>query len=171
MIAVVAVGGVAFASFTSSVTVHANASAGTIVLKFDGTNSGSSTPSGATCTIAFPSSPPTQVATVTASNLAPGQYCTFNLEIANYGTLPATTESTVLSPTGGTICNSAALTTNCIFVQDNLGLNSETPIGGSGSTTIPAGGTFPYILYATLPSGSTDQTTHASFDITFTGSD
>ena len=170
IMAAVAVGGIGFATFTSSVTINGQAAAGTVNLQFDHGYATSSTPSGATCTVVFPSiTPPSPTVHALASNLAPGQYCTFTLEVKNYGTLPATSEASSYTFVSGNICNSVGQT-NCIWVQDQIGLDTEAGAAGSASTTISAGGTYDYTFYMTLPSGSTDQSTALSITIALTGS-
>jgi hypothetical protein len=160
----IGVGGMAFATFSSSVTINGSATAGTLTLNFDGSYSSSSTPSGAVCTI---SETPT-VATITATTLQPGQYCTFNLEVKDVGTLPATSEKSAITPLSGSECTSGGQI-DCIWVQDGIGLNTETGAGGSDSTNIAAGGTYAYTMYTTLPAGSTIQTTTFSFSVSLTG--
>lgn len=173
-VAIVAVGGIGFAAFTSSVTVNGSATVGTITLEFASNpyGTGSSTPSGATCTVGSYVGTVTTIS-IAASNLEPGQYCTFSLTVTNAGSLPAISESSSFSATSGTYCSTSGQI-NCIWVQDNLAspINSETgTYTGSGTTTIPAsGGTFTYTIYTTLPSGSTDQTTSLGFTISLTGS-
>jgi hypothetical protein len=173
-VAIVAVGGIGFAAFTSSVTVNGTASAGNIVLEFASNpyGTGASTPSGATCTLQTYGGTTTTIS-ISASNLAPNQYCSFVLTITNAGSLPANSESSLFTASSGSYCSSSG-EINCIWVQDSLSpspLNSETGVyTGSGTTVIPAGGTLTYTIYTTLPAGSTDQSTSLGFSISLTGS-
>jgi hypothetical protein len=168
VVAIVAIGGIGFAAFTSTVTVNGSAAAGNLVLEFASNpyGTGASTPSGATCSVQAYGGTTTTIS-VSASNLAPNQYCTFTLTVTNAGSLPANSETSLFSATSGTYCSTSGQI-NCIWVQDNL---APSPLyTGSGTTAIPAGGTFTYVIYTTLPAGSTDQTTSLGFTISLTGS-
>jgi hypothetical protein len=169
-VAIVAVGGIGFAAFTASVYVDGSGAAGSVALSFTSNPYGTaaSSPAGATCAIqSYGGS--TGTITVAASNLEPGQYCTFTLSVQNVGTLPITSETSTYAYVSGSVCNSGGQM-NCIWVSDGIGLNTETGTSGSDSTTIPVSGEYTYILYVELPGGSTIQSTALSFTITLTGS-
>jgi hypothetical protein len=170
MVAVVAVGGVGFATYTSSVTLHGSASSGDLALAFD---YGSGTPGTyAVCTVYYLNG---NVAYFSATDLSPGDSCSVTLGVINNGTLPATSESTTFGFVSGSVCNTGGQT-NCIQVTDNMGitgLNTEGGVSGSDNKVIAAGGGFypgNYIVTVTEPSGSSSQSLALGFTITFTGS-
>jgi hypothetical protein len=165
----IAVGGIGFASYTSSITVNGAASSGTLALAFDyGSGTGGTY---AVCAITGLNG---ANAYITASDLSPGDHCSLTLGIINNGTLPATSETSVFGYVSGSYCNSPSAT-NCVSVSDNLApisLSTTAGTSGSSSQTIAAGGgLFPgnYVVTISEPSGST-QSVSLSFTITFTGS-
>lgn len=170
MIAVLVVGGVGFATYTSSVTVYGAGSSGNVHLAFD--YSGVTGGTYAVCAVTHLSGATVHV---TATDLSPGDSCHATLGVINNGTLPATSEATVFNYVSGTVCTSLTQV-DCINVQDNLGvhqLNTAAGTSGSGVTTIAAGGgLFPgnYVLTISEPTGSTSQSLSLSFTVTFTGS-
>ena len=167
MVAVVAVGGIGFATYSSSITVTGSANSGSLDIAFY--TYSDSVGAYAQCTVTSLSG---SVAEVSVSDLSPGDSCTITLGVANYGSLPATSESSQLSATGNLCASPSAY--NCIGVEDNLNdgnLNSEYNTQGYGVLGIPAGGgVLPgyYILTIYEPSGTT-QAVSLSFTITFTG--
>ncbi len=168
MVAVVAVGGIGFATYTSSITVNGSAASGDLNLAFY--TSGVTDGTYAVCSV---TSLTGTVATISASDLSPGDSCSVTLGVANYGSLPATSESSQLTSYSGQLCGPYG-TYNCLGVADNLNgvsLNSEYNSGGSGNLGIPAGGgVLPgyYVVTIYEPSGTT-QAVSISFSITFTG--
>lgn len=170
-IAVLALGGIGYSAFTSSVTVTGSASAGSLSLYFytDSSTSGAN----AVCTWSGSTgSGGDNTLTLTVTNLSPGDYCTATAYIGDTGTLPATSETTNIAGSGGTFC-STGTTTNCIDVTDSFGVNCLTSsYSATGSTPIPANnaGSIPDTLTVYLPSGSTLQSTAGTFTYTITGS-
>jgi hypothetical protein len=170
MVAVVAVGGVGFATYTSSVTIHGSASSGDLSLAFDYGYGTAGTY--AVCSVYYLYG---NVAYFSATDLSPGDHCSVTLGVINNGTLPATSESTTFGYLTGSVCNTVGQT-DCIQVTDNLGytgLNTEGGVSGSDGKVIGAGGgLYPgnYIVTVTEPSGSSSQGLTLGFTITFTGS-
>ncbi|MGI0128730.1 MAG: hypothetical protein ACREEC_01010 [Thermoplasmata archaeon] len=170
MIAVVAVGGIGFAAYTSSATVYGSASSGNLALAFDYGN-----PTGGTYANCAVFDLIGNTVHISATDLSPGDSCSVTLGVINNGSLPATSEATSFGFTSGSVCNSLGQM-NCIQVTDNLGvqgLNTETGLGGIDNKGIAGGGgLYPgnYKVTVTEPSGSTDQSLTLSYTITFTGS-
>lgn len=169
MVAVVAVGGIGFASYTSSVTLYGGASSGDVSLAFD---YASATPGTyAVCNVYYLSG---DVAEFSATDLSPGDQCSVTLGVINNGTLPATSESSTFYYESGALCESPSQT-NCVGVSDNLNIvNLNTIYGnnGAGDYGIAAdGGLFPGNYQVTVwePSGSTGAVS-LTFYIVFTGS-
>lgn len=169
MVAVVAVGGIGFAAYTSSATLYGSATSGDLSLGF--AYAGGSSGTYAQCSVTYLSG---AVASFSATDLSPGDSCSVTLGVINNGTLPATSESSAFTYTSGNLCNSGGQI-NCLQVTDNLNvnpLNTEYNTGGAGSYGIGAdGGLFPgnYIVTVTEPAGTT-QGVALGFYITFTGS-
>lgn len=166
-ISLFAVSGIAYAAFTSSIYINGNASAGTMTLQWNG--SGFTNGAGTYSTCDWSSNTGTSV-TLTVSNLSPGDSCTAYAYVTDTGSLPATSASSSLSsPTN--VCNYIGAT-NCFYVYDSMGLNSETGSSGSasGNPLIAPSGNYGYSITVALPSGSTIQSLSGSFTITITGS-
>jgi len=163
-ISLLALTGIGYAAFTYSITVTGTASAGTLAIEFNvPANPGVSTPSGdGACSFSGTGTS----TTLTVTNMVPGDTCTAQITIQNIGTVPTSTETTAIS--GGPYCNSPGQL-NCFAVTDSLGLNSETGATGSGGS-IGVGGTYLYSVNVIFPTGSTSQSTTASFTITVTAS-
>jgi len=163
-ISLLALTGVGFAAFTSQITVTGTASAGTLAIEFNvPTTPGTSTPSGdGSCSYSGTGAS----TTLTVTNMVPGDTCTAYITIQNVGTVPTSSETTAI--TGGPYCNFVGQT-NCFAVLDSLGLNSETGATGAYGS-IGVGGTLTYSVSVIFPSGSTSQSTTASFTITVTAS-
>jgi hypothetical protein len=170
VIVALAVGGVGYAAYTSSVTVYGGGSSGNLALAFDYGYDGSGTY--AQCVVSGLSG---NTVHVTASDLSPGDGCTVTLGVINNGTLPATSESTAFGFGSGSVCN-APSQKDCILVSDNLGITAlNTALGTSGSDNkviAASGGLYPgnYLLTISEPAGSTSQSLGLSFTVTFTGS-
>jgi hypothetical protein len=170
IMAVAAVGGIGFATYTSAATVYGSGSSGNIAVAFDyGSTTGGTY---AVCTITDLIG---NTVHVTATDLSGGDSCSATLGVINNGSLPVTSEGTTFGFTSGSVCNSPSQT-NCIEVSDNLGitgLNTATGSSGSDNKVIAAGGgLYPgnYVLTISEPSGS-NSAVSLSFTITFTGSE
>ena len=161
-ISLLALTGVGFAAFTSSIYVYGTAGAGTLAVQFNNpATPGTSTPSGAgTCGFSGTGGS----TSFTASNLAPGDICTATITVYNTGSLPTTSETTSLSAPVN-VCNGA----NCFYVSDSLGLQSWTATNGFGGP-VGIGGSFVYSVSVQLDPGSTVQSESGSFTITLTAS-
>jgi hypothetical protein len=165
-ISLFAVSGIAYATFTSSITINGTATAGTLNLYVQGASGGTGTYSSCSWSNNEGSS-----ITLTVSNLSPGDSCSATATIENSGSLPSTSETSSLTSSSGPICTSSGQT-NCFEITDNMGLNSETGSGGTSSSPIDANNanSFTYVVTVSMPAGSTQQGISASFTITFTGS-
>ena len=161
-ISLLALTGVGFATFTSSIYVNGSASAGTLVLGFTTPATPGATSNGGSCTFSGTGGS----TTLTVSNLAPGDICTATITVANSGSLPSASETTSLSGLTN-VCTSPG--TNCFYVYDNLGLQSWTGANGAGGT-VPVSGSFVYSVSVQLAPGSTVQSESGSFTITLMGS-
>jgi hypothetical protein len=172
LMAVVAVGGIGFATLSSSATINGSGSTGSITLAFESFANGNGAYS--TCDWSGYSAGPPASVTLTVNNLAPGDSCSASLYIEDTGTLPVNTLATQITGTGGNYCTSPSGggSYNCVQVTDSLGANLE--YGGaasvSGSPVISAsGGAVYYYVTVSVPSGTT-QSPSATFTITATGS-
>lgn len=162
-ISLLALTGVGFAAFTSSIYVYGSASAGTLAIEFaNPATPGTSTPTGdGSCSFSGTGGS----TTLTVSNMVPGDTCTATITIYNDGTVPTGSETT--SITGGPYCNTPGQL-DCFYVIDSLGLNSEVGSGTGGA--IGVGGTYGYSVTVGFPGGSTNPATSASFTLAVTAS-
>ena len=126
MVAVVAVGGIGFAAFTTSAYINGGANAGTFQLQWQGPTSGVGSQTYNTCPAPTGSTMTntSDTLTLTAGNLAPGDYCTFNAVLADVGTLPGQTYDSITAVSGACYW----------FFSDNYGGHAappvpETPLG------------------------------------------
>ena len=164
-LSLLALSGIGYAAFTSTIYVSGSASAGTLILNFaNPATPGTSTPTGVgTCAFSGTGGS----TTFTVSNLAPGDSCEAYITITNSGTLPTSSESTSLSGLTNICWGSEPV--NCFVVEDTLGLNSATTATGSGGP-VGVGGSFSYGVLVALSPGSTTQSESGSFTISVTGS-
>jgi hypothetical protein len=170
IMAIAAVGGIGFATFTSAATVYGSGNSGNIAVAFDyGSTTGGTY---AVCTITDLIG---NTVHVDATDLSGGDSCSATLGVVNNGTLPVTSEATTFGYTSGSVCNTPTQM-NCIEVSDNLGitrLNTAAGTSGSDNKVIAAsGGLYPgnYVLIIGEPAGS-NSAASLSFTITFTGSE
>ena len=142
-IAVISVGGVGFAAFTSTVSIQLNATAGSLNIEWIGPSSPAMT--GTNTWDKCIASLTAKALTITAGNLAPGDVCTLpasdGVFVTNTGSIPGTLSLYDASRTGG----------GCTFFEgDNL-----VPFGGFPTTIspgqeLPSGG---YTSSLFLPAG------------------
>jgi hypothetical protein len=120
VVAVVAVGGIGFAAFTTTAYVNGYAQAGSLNLFW--TNAGEPTPSSSyvTCTAAITmTSTASDTLAITATNLAPGDQCKFTATLNNGGNIPANVYDQ-LSLVPVVVCN--------WYIFDNFGGHSYPPL-------------------------------------------
>jgi hypothetical protein len=151
LIAVVAVGGIGFAQFTTSAYLSGNASAGTLG-PLTWSNVGETTLSSTyvTCTVTIGTTTNTSdTLEVTVGNLAPGDYCMFSADLNNGGSIPANVYAEVTCYTqtlGG--CTQTSLYDN--FAPSGAGesynviygpitVTSSTPLAYSGEIQLSPG--------------------------------
>ena len=169
-LSLLALTGVGYAAFTSSITVNGTASAGTLSIAFttpaNTAGYGTSTPSGVgSCSFSGTGAS----TTLTVSNMDPGDTCTADITVANTGSLPTSSEATSLSGAPEACVPTSTSPYNCFTISDNLGLNSYTGASGSGGA-VASGGSFTYTVSVALPSTATTQGLSGSFTITLTAS-
>jgi hypothetical protein len=166
-LSLLALTGIGYATFTSTIYVNGTATAGTLNIAFAASPylaTGTTSPVGAgTCSFSGTGSS----TTLTVTNMAPGDTCTATITVANTGSLPTASETT--SITAGSYLCSGVLYPNCFIVYDNLGLNSFTGATGSGGP-VASGGNFAYNVEVAYVSASTSQGLTGTFTIAVTGS-
>lgn len=168
-VALLATAGTGFAAFTSVAYLDGSTTAGTLGPLIWGSSpthsaSASSVDCGATLGT---TSVAGDTLLLTATNLAPGEECTFEDTINNMGSLPATATEQVTSASG-TLCA-------VLEFQDNF-FSPATAIGSGGQTgatinTVAPGPTFVWGGDIGLPMDvdNSYQDTSCSFTITLTG--
>lgn len=176
IVAAVAMGGIGFATFTSTASINGSGAAGNIQLDLNGFTDGSS--AYGTCdwsNYVAPSGEGPASVTLTVTNLAPGGSCAASLGVIDDGSLPITSLYAVIAGTGGNYCTSPSGggSYNCVEAYDTLGANLEGPTTSPttyGSPLLDAydGNAYTDIVTVSLPSGTT-QVVSASFTITYYG--
>jgi hypothetical protein len=175
-VAIVAVGGIGFAAFTANAYINGTAGAGNVQLAW-------CNPGYASCaayygatgpTTYFASDPgvnicptPTVITSVTtedtlvlsATNLAPGDYCTFTASLDNVGTLPVSVSGNGAYGGAGSGCGDVEYGDN---INGGFGYSSSSP-------GINVGGSFGFVASIGLSSGATAQSESCTFDVSFTG--
>jgi len=161
VVAVVAVGGIGFAAFTANAYVNGTAQAGTLNLYWSNLGETSASSSYVSCSDYITTLTTTSdTLNVSASNLAPGDYCTFSGDLNNGGSIPAVTYDQLSSVTGSG-CN--------WFAVDNFGGHSYPPIESPlGPITITSGSPLAYSLEMGLSSGQGNGCQGANLGITLT---
>ena len=148
LVAVVAVGGIGFATFTANAYVNGNAQAGYLQLQWG--PEPTTTPSAyyVACTaVVGQTNTAGDTLTVTATNLAPGDSCTFADTLNDIGSLPANTYAQLQNP----------VYSGCgdWFADDNYGAHSNPPLETPlGPIAIQPGSPIPYSLTFGLSSGN-----------------
>lgn len=169
IVAVVAVGGIGFATISSNqITVSGTATSGSIELAWSGPVSYAQ---GTYTSCSFTSSSPYTTAYLTVTDLSSGDSCTAYAYITDEGSFDAASVTSSLTETGGTYCN-PSLGTNCIQVTDSVGINLENGYPSwtaTGTPYIAAGGTVLYWINVGLPSG-TYTSVSGTFTVTIEGS-
>lgn len=164
-IAIVAVGGIGFAAFTANAYVNGTAGAGYAEVHFSGAYS--TVVSGQViCSAGFSSSGDylgdDNVMTITASEFAPGDYCTVTESAVNGGTVGETVTSSgaaITGVSGGDMCGGNEWTTyDNAYPGENYG--SYAP-GGSFSVSVT--------IELNSNAGNECQGATASFSDTLTG--
>ena len=169
-----AVAGVGFAAFSSSVYLNGTASAGTVSLTISGFYSpppGCASPSGSPTAI-YPAGPaPSNTVYFNVSGLFPGgPSCSIDFYIKNIGTLPAMINSTATYY--ATTC-SPTISVDCYQFFDSTGINlagGSYTGGGTSSYVILPGATLLVSATFSIPAGSTYVNGNAAVDVTYTGS-
>ena len=128
IVAVVAVGGMGFAAFVSSISYNATINAGTLNIEWFGTPSYATNHTYNTCSASFAAT----TATVTVGALAPGDWCVVKEYIKNIGNVPGYFWEN--SPTAVSSHGSQS-----VFYVDNLVASSPalSPGVGGAPTNLP----------------------------------
>jgi hypothetical protein len=116
---VVAVSGIGFAAFTSSAYINGSAAAGTFYLYWSNPGASGSQPYNV-CPVGTITSTSNESDTlvISASNLAPGDYCTFTATLNDGGSLPGQVWDSITS-----------LSASCWwFYSDNFGGHAAPPL-------------------------------------------
>ncbi len=124
-VSLAAIGGVGYATFTSTVNVSATATAGTLALVLSSPTAATVT-AGDTITACSASLDATGRLVISASNLFPGDAgCTFSVAITNTGSLPATAfvvdYANVATTCSGTLFPGSGAFSACFSYSDTLG--------------------------------------------------
>jgi hypothetical protein len=166
VVAMFAVGGIGFAAFTSSAYINGSATAGTLGPLYwthgDPTGSESFDHCSAVIGTTFNSS---DTLNFGASNLAPGDYCSYQAHLHNAGSIPANVYAEVTS-TSGSFCGYTTLyDTFAGWSQPG-----ETYGTSYGPLTISAGGALFYQAQMGFipPAGNEWQGQTCTFTVTFT---
>jgi len=124
-ISLLALGGIGYAAFTSSVTANANATGGTLNLIWYSATTDAASASYAICTPSGGGNPQTE--TFTAKAIAPGDAgCWFDVTIQNTGNIPANTITP--SPASGTIFGSDCFTIAYVSAPASLAPGATSPV-------------------------------------------
>jgi hypothetical protein len=170
LIAVVAVGGIGFAQFTTSAYLNGNASAGTLgPLTWSNVDTPQSTASYVTCTVTIGTTTNTSdTLEVTATNLAPGVTCTFTADLNNGGSIPANVYSQVVCTIPAGACYNYFSYWDTFSPQLNNGYDVSG--GPFGPITVVSGTPLAYTgTVGMFPGlGNEAQGTTCQFVITFT---
>jgi hypothetical protein len=175
-VAIVAVGGIGYAAFTSTAYINGNIGAGTVQLAW-------CNPDYASCAAYFgavapatsyetdpgvnncptpnviETNTPEDTLVLSATNLAPGDYCTFTASLENTGNLP-------VSVTGTGPYNGAGSCGDLVYGDNiNGGDLGYTP----SSPSISVGGSFGFQASLGLSSSASTQSETCTFDVSFTG--
>ena len=120
-------GGVGYATFTSTVNLTATATAGTLHIVIDSANANVATAGDSitSCSVTIPAGSTTK-ATITAGNLFPGDTgCTYTIVLKNTGSLPATsftvTYNNLDTTCSGTPFPGSGAFSVCFRYSDTLG--------------------------------------------------
>jgi hypothetical protein len=164
IVAVVAVGGIGFASFTATAYLNGSAQAGTIQLQWGADPVATPSATYVTCSaVVGETTTAGDTLTVSASNLAPGDSCSFADSLNDVGSLPGTTYAQLQAPTfaGGD---------SSWFATDTYGTHSYPPVESPlGPISIAPGAPIAYTLTWGLNSGdASNQGASVSFTILFT---
>jgi len=148
LVAVVAVGGIGFATFTANAYVNGNAQAGYLQLQWGAEPASTPSASYVACSaVVGQTTTAGDTLTVYASNLAPGDSCNFADSLNDVGTLPGTTYAQLQVPTFYGDCT--------WFVYDTYGAHSYPPLESPlGPISIAPGSPIAYSLTYGLSSGN-----------------
>jgi len=162
IVAVVAVGGIGFAAFTTSAYVQGSATAGTFGPLYwthgDPTSTESFDQCSATIGTMFNTS---DTLTLSAGNLAPGDFCGFQAHLHNAGTIPANVYAEITAATG----NACGVT----YMYDTFAPTGESLGVTTAPQAIGAGGSLFYQASLGIGSdaGNWAQGQNCTFTVTF----
>jgi hypothetical protein len=142
-VAIVAMGGIGFAAFSSSISYNATVSAGTLTINWYGSPSFADNQSYNTCSASFSAT----TATVSAGSLVPGDWCLVTEVIKDTGNLPGYFWEN--SPINVVWNNEpAGCTSPAWFFTDNLVSTGASPGVGGIPTNLASW------AYSVIPDGS-----------------
>ncbi len=168
IVAGLAVAGVGFAAFSANAYVNGTATAGTFGPFSWSLASSHGYGTYDHCGVSITeTNAPADTIELTASNLAPGDFCGYSADLSNAGSLPGTISES-LSASGGGLCGELIYSDNGFTPGVTIGSGGET---GGTSYPIPGEGTISWGGTLLLPSGAGNagEGGTCTFSVTVTG--